>query len=411
MFCYAGCRARLRQRPNSGTAPGCNHDRKLGSRYFRCLASGPPKAKVTKNRRSSRERDFGRACDGTALQAAILRMMGAERPYARSKPIVIEEGTIDDPRAGEVLVKIAGAGLCHSDLSIINGSRPRPLPWRWDTKVPVSSPRSATEYAMLRWAITSSFSFRPLAVAALLPGRQAADLRARARCDIERRVDGGADAASQTLPASPSHIRRAYPVSLNMLWSIVAAFVVGRQSRTARRRRSLRLRGDDGGRCRGQFSPHPRRRHRRHHRPRRRRAERRSGRGAFWRWGRDRHRHRPAEARAGQNFRRHATFLASAPDTVEQVRQLTRGGGISRSTLPVRSPAMDLAYAITGRGGTVGYGRPVTIPARASASSRANCLDGKGHSWLVHGVLRARARYPAFHRAAATRPLASRAFD
>ena len=28
----------------------------------------------------------------------------------------------------QVLVRVVGAGLCHSDLSVINGSRPRPLP-------------------------------------------------------------------------------------------------------------------------------------------------------------------------------------------------------------------------------------------------------------------------------------------
>ena len=32
------------------------------------------------------------------------------------------------PGRGEVLVRIAAAGLCHSDLSVINGDRPRPMP-------------------------------------------------------------------------------------------------------------------------------------------------------------------------------------------------------------------------------------------------------------------------------------------
>ena len=35
---------------------------------------------------------------------------------------------LDPPGHGEVLVRIAAAGLCHSDLSVINGDRPRPLP-------------------------------------------------------------------------------------------------------------------------------------------------------------------------------------------------------------------------------------------------------------------------------------------
>ncbi len=62
------------------------------------------------------------------MKAAVLREVGAERPYAVSEPIRIEEVDLDPPRAGELLVKIAGGGLCHSDLSIINGQRARPMP-------------------------------------------------------------------------------------------------------------------------------------------------------------------------------------------------------------------------------------------------------------------------------------------
>src|SRR6187401_1280051 len=60
--------------------------------------------------------------------AAVLRTIGAPRPYARSKPLSIEEVDLAPPRPVELLVRIAGAGLCHSDLSIINGDRPRPVP-------------------------------------------------------------------------------------------------------------------------------------------------------------------------------------------------------------------------------------------------------------------------------------------
>ena len=62
------------------------------------------------------------------MRAAVLRDMATPRPYADSQPIQIEEVDLAPPREGEVLVKIAGAGLCHSDLSLINGNRPRPLP-------------------------------------------------------------------------------------------------------------------------------------------------------------------------------------------------------------------------------------------------------------------------------------------
>ncbi len=54
--------------------------------------------------------------------------MGATRPYADSRPLSIDTVTLDGPGPGEVLVAIKAAGLCHSDLSVINGDRPRPLP-------------------------------------------------------------------------------------------------------------------------------------------------------------------------------------------------------------------------------------------------------------------------------------------
>jgi alcohol dehydrogenase len=62
------------------------------------------------------------------IKAAVLNKTGAERPYAVSKPLSIEEVELDLPGYGEVLVKIGAAGLCHSDLSTISGVRPRPVP-------------------------------------------------------------------------------------------------------------------------------------------------------------------------------------------------------------------------------------------------------------------------------------------
>lgn len=59
---------------------------------------------------------------------ALLRSMGAARPYQDSKPLEIVEVDLDEPGAGEVRVKMAAAGLCHSDLSVINGDRPRDMP-------------------------------------------------------------------------------------------------------------------------------------------------------------------------------------------------------------------------------------------------------------------------------------------
>lgn len=57
-----------------------------------------------------------------------MRAMGAQQPYAVSRPLSIEHVELAPPGLGEVLVKIHAAGLCHSDLSVINGDRPRPMP-------------------------------------------------------------------------------------------------------------------------------------------------------------------------------------------------------------------------------------------------------------------------------------------
>lgn len=61
-------------------------------------------------------------------RAAVLRHSPAQAPFADSKPLTIEEVTLDPPGPEEVLVRIRAAGLCHSDLSVINGNRPRPVP-------------------------------------------------------------------------------------------------------------------------------------------------------------------------------------------------------------------------------------------------------------------------------------------
>jgi alcohol dehydrogenase len=54
--------------------------------------------------------------------------MGAPAPYSQSKPLEIVEVDLDPPGEGEVLIRMRAAGLCHSDLSVIDGNRPRPMP-------------------------------------------------------------------------------------------------------------------------------------------------------------------------------------------------------------------------------------------------------------------------------------------
>ena len=44
------------------------------------------------------------------------------------KPVVVETIEVDAPRRGEVMVKIAACGVCHSDLSATNGTIQMQLP-------------------------------------------------------------------------------------------------------------------------------------------------------------------------------------------------------------------------------------------------------------------------------------------
>ncbi|MGA7196035.1 alcohol dehydrogenase catalytic domain-containing protein, partial [Roseiarcus sp.] len=62
------------------------------------------------------------------VKAAVLAKIGLPPPYAASRPLAILDLELGPPGRGEVLVRIEAAGLCHSDLSVIDGSRPRPTP-------------------------------------------------------------------------------------------------------------------------------------------------------------------------------------------------------------------------------------------------------------------------------------------
>src|SRR5262249_54049544 len=41
--------------------------------------------------------------------------------YERNQPVRIEDVTFEDPRRDEVMVRMGGVGVCHSDLSFIQG--------------------------------------------------------------------------------------------------------------------------------------------------------------------------------------------------------------------------------------------------------------------------------------------------
>lgn len=45
-----------------------------------------------------------------------------------NKPVVVEEIQVESPRRNEVMVKLGACGVCHSDLSAVNGTLAFPLP-------------------------------------------------------------------------------------------------------------------------------------------------------------------------------------------------------------------------------------------------------------------------------------------
>lgn len=62
------------------------------------------------------------------MLAAVMYEQGLPLPFAQSQPFRIEEVDLDGPGEGELLIEVRGAGLCHSDLSVLEGMRQRPLP-------------------------------------------------------------------------------------------------------------------------------------------------------------------------------------------------------------------------------------------------------------------------------------------
>jgi S-(hydroxymethyl)glutathione dehydrogenase/alcohol dehydrogenase len=54
------------------------------------------------------------------MKAAVL--------YAAGEPLHIEDLSIQDPQRGEVMVRVAAGGVCHSDLHVMNGDLTAPLP-------------------------------------------------------------------------------------------------------------------------------------------------------------------------------------------------------------------------------------------------------------------------------------------
>jgi S-(hydroxymethyl)glutathione dehydrogenase / alcohol dehydrogenase len=57
-----------------------------------------------------------------------MRTMRAAVLYEAQQPMRIEDVELDDPEAGEVLVRIAASGVCRSDLHVLKGEWKAPMP-------------------------------------------------------------------------------------------------------------------------------------------------------------------------------------------------------------------------------------------------------------------------------------------
>lgn len=62
------------------------------------------------------------------ITGAVLDQIGRPRPYAASAPLSVGDLELAPPGPGQLLVRIEAAGVCHSDLSVVDGNRVRPVP-------------------------------------------------------------------------------------------------------------------------------------------------------------------------------------------------------------------------------------------------------------------------------------------
>lgn len=62
------------------------------------------------------------------ITGAVLEEVGRPGPYAQSRPITVQSLELEGPGPSELLVRMEAAGVCHSDLSVVNADRPRPVP-------------------------------------------------------------------------------------------------------------------------------------------------------------------------------------------------------------------------------------------------------------------------------------------
>lgn len=62
------------------------------------------------------------------ITGAVLVQSGRSGPFAETRPLIVTELDLAEPRPTELLVRIEDAGVCHSDLTVVDGNRARPTP-------------------------------------------------------------------------------------------------------------------------------------------------------------------------------------------------------------------------------------------------------------------------------------------
>ena len=62
------------------------------------------------------------------VKAALIFDQGLPKPYQKSQPVKVEQVDLSGPAETEIMVQVVAAGVCHSDLSVVNGNRVRPVP-------------------------------------------------------------------------------------------------------------------------------------------------------------------------------------------------------------------------------------------------------------------------------------------
>jgi alcohol dehydrogenase len=110
----------------------CGDDR-FGRKFFQSQVSHVHRVTVVcfvlySVRRIHSRVDNVRKDERVKITGAVLEDIGRARPFAKSRPLTISELELEDPGVDELLVKIEAAGVCHSDLSVVDGSRIRPVP-------------------------------------------------------------------------------------------------------------------------------------------------------------------------------------------------------------------------------------------------------------------------------------------